>query len=173
MKKTLSLCILSLFGNITAIASAQTLSCDVSFVTIGAKELSVHSAAEHPGDPFFHFNFPQDSSEDQYVHQNLCIRGKDIQDRKLKGILCLLVTSGSKVLNELGTVPDQDLYLKDKSRVLTFHVSQVRRRRDEFLSDFTQYLSSAIEVALPVSGYRGNFGGSYTGGLYSLTVTCR
>ncbi len=173
MRKTLLLCILSLFGNITAIASAQTLSCDVSFLTMGAKELSIHSAAEHPGDPFFHFNISQDSSEELYVHQSLCIRGKDIQDRKLKGILCLQVTSGSKMLSELGTVPDEDLYLKDTSRVLTFHVSQIRRRPNAFLSDFAQYLNSASEVVLPVSGYRGNFAGSHTGGLFSLTVTCR
>jgi hypothetical protein len=174
MKKTLSLCILSLFGNITAIASAQTLSCDVSFLTVNAKGLSTryHSAAEHPGDPFFHFTIPQDVTDELYLHQNLCISGKDIQDRKLKGLVCLLVSSGSKLLMEPGTVPDEDLYLKDTSKVLTVKVSQMRRLPKGFLGG-PEYLNSASEVALPVSGYRGNFSGGHTGGLLSLTVTCR
>ncbi len=174
MKKILLPCFFSLLCNLTPIASAQTLSCDVSFLTTDTKGLSIqyHSTAEHPNDPFFHFTIAQDLKDDLYLHQNLCIKGKDVRDQRLKGTLCLLVSSGSKLLLEPGTIPDEDLYLQDTSRVVTFQVSQMRRIKGSLIGE-TNYLNSASEVALPIKGYRGNFAGRSTGGLSSLTITCK
>jgi hypothetical protein len=170
-----------LFG-LSINASAHALDCSVTLLTMRANNTLLtnrpdnlpsefHSEMQHPENAFFRFTV-SDESDELYLHQNLCINGKSIKDQKLKGWLCLLVSSGAKQIPELGSESGTDSYLSKDSKVLTFQVfHSIKDKNPASLSSRRYLINAASEVAWPVSSYRGNFQGDGAG-LGALTITC-
>jgi hypothetical protein len=167
-----------LFG-LSASAPAHALDCSVALLTRAANVLSsdnvlsseFHSKREHPDNRFFNFTIT-DESDELYLHQNLCINGKSIKDKKLKGSLCLLVSSGAKQVPEYGSIPSDDSYLSKNSKVLTFQVfHSVKTKSSTTFSSRRFLINAASEVSWPVSSYRGSFQGDEAG-FGTLTITC-
>lgn len=153
---------------------ALALDCTVGLLTTGARELpsQFHSSLDHPENEFFRFTITEQKDE-IYQHQNYCITGRTIGDKKLKGQLCLLVSSGFRQVYELGTVPSTDSYLSEDGKVVTFEVfHSIRDRHQNAYPNRRFLINAASEVSWPISSYRTSFQGD-GGGLGALTVTCK
>jgi hypothetical protein len=167
VSKTLIIATLFIF---TSQSRAEDLLCNVSLFTTSGKILDsrLHDQSKHRSSTFFTFSITSNKDSSLYIHQNRCITGKDLKDRRLKGSLCLLVTSGAKTLQE-PSITSNDPYFMDNAEVVTFNVFHSTRSTSSINDKI--HLQASTEATTPISSYRSTFQGA-GGGLGSLTLTC-
>lgn len=151
--------------------SAETLTCKTSFMTTPGQTLDTkfHDLTNHRTSDFFGFTVSDEGDDVHFIHQNSCVTGKQINDRRLKGTLCLFVTTGAKTVSELGRVPSKDPYFDEASNIATFSVYHTAGAHRPLKAK--TFLNASSEMTTPISSFRGTFQGN-GGGLHSLTITC-